>query len=176
MLHLDSHHNMEGLCRCGCGEPAEYAAKHVRSSLRSDTRLQRYEVREMGYETPCHVWTGPTMGARNGKPGRYARIFVHGRYRAAHRYIYELEVGLIPDDLQIHHLCRVTLCVNADHLTLVTQQENIRQRDWNRLDEKTAALIRDSKLSGVEMAKQLGVSQSLISAVRHGQVWAVHSE
>jgi hypothetical protein len=26
------------------------------------------------------------------------------------------------------------------------------------------------------MAKQLGVSQSLISAVRHGQVWAVHSE
>jgi hypothetical protein len=38
-------------------------------------------------------------------------------------------VGAIPDDLQIDHLCRVTQCVNPDHLEAVTARENGRRSD-----------------------------------------------
>ncbi len=44
--------------------------------------------------------------------------------RRAHRVSYELYVGAIPDDLELDHLCRVTICVNPRHLEPVTSKIN----------------------------------------------------
>jgi len=45
----------------------------------------------------------------------------------AHRFVYELLVGKIPDGLTIDHLCKNTLCVNPNHLDVVPIKENLRR-------------------------------------------------
>ncbi len=45
----------------------------------------------------------------------------------AHRVVYELLIGLIPENMELDHLCRNTWCVNPDHLEPVTHSENIRR-------------------------------------------------
>lgn len=60
----------------------------------------------------------------------------YGRYRCgpgsprlAHRVVYELLVGPIPEGLQLDHLCRVRHCVNPDHLEPVTGRVNVLRGD-----------------------------------------------
>ena len=45
----------------------------------------------------------------------------------AHRLVYTIHRGQIPDGLDLDHLCRNTRCVNPEHLEPVTPQENIRR-------------------------------------------------
>jgi hypothetical protein len=67
----------------------------------------------------CWLWTA-------GKESEgYGRFKLNGKGCKAHRISYELEVGPIPEGLQIDHLCRVRHCVNPEHLEAVTQRENI---------------------------------------------------
>lgn len=67
----------------------------------------------------CWLWTG--------SHGLYGVFRIGGRDGhniGAHRYAYELLVGPIPGGMQLDHLCRVKLCVNPDHLEVVTPREN----------------------------------------------------
>ena len=50
-----------------------------------------------------------------------------GKRVPAHRAVYELLVGPIPDGLTLDHLCRNPPCCNPDHLEPVTQAENNRR-------------------------------------------------
>lgn len=70
----------------------------------------------------CWVW----LGSRD-KRG-YGRINNgKGKWKLAHRIIYELYVGKIPEGLVLDHLCMNQPCVNPEHLEPVTQTENIRR-------------------------------------------------
>jgi hypothetical protein len=68
----------------------------------------------------CWLWTGAT-----GNPGGYGNVGFQGSTRGAHRVVYELLVGPVPDGLVLDHLCRNRPCVNPDHLRPVTQLENV---------------------------------------------------
>lgn len=68
--------------------------------------------------TGCWVWVGGWFNSG------YGRIYHNGKYRRAHRVVWEKFKGLIPYDKQLDHLCRNRLCVNPDHLELVTSKEN----------------------------------------------------
>lgn len=68
-------------------------------------------------ETQCVVW----MGARRGRYGVARR---NGRPVSVHRLAYRELVGPIPAKCSIHHLCRNKLCVNEDHMVLVTDSEH----------------------------------------------------
>lgn len=45
----------------------------------------------------------------------------------AHRALYELIRGKVPEGLELDHLCRKTSCVNPGHLEAVTHKENMRR-------------------------------------------------
>lgn len=59
----------------------------------------------------------------------YGVVGVQGRNVRAHRITYETFVGLIPEGLDIDHLCRVRACCNPQHLEPVTRAENL-LRGW----------------------------------------------
>lgn len=91
------------------GDPAG-ARRSIAERIRANSRVNP--------ETGCWEWTGPLwMG--------YGRTSVKHRTRKAHRVAYEIWKGPIPEGMTIDHLCRVTHCVNPDHLEAVTLAENI---------------------------------------------------
>ena len=82
---------------------------------------RHFEIDESG----CWLWTGALNGVGYGNFG-LGRHEPH-RTRLAHRVMYELRRGPIPEGLQLDHLCRVPRCVNPDHLEPVTPAENSRR-------------------------------------------------
>jgi len=71
----------------------------------------------------CWLWAGATAGKN------YGQITHDGKRQYAHRVVYELVVRSIPEGLEIDHLCKVTCCVNPNHLEPVTHKENLRRSD-----------------------------------------------
>lgn len=70
----------------------------------------------------CWLWTAFLGTGGYGMFG--LKVGDKHRVVRAHRFAYELLVGLIPEGLHIDHLCRNRGCVNPTHLEPVTQREN----------------------------------------------------
>lgn len=82
---------------------------------------------DLGYDTPCHIWQGSHSG--NGRGGGYPRMSLDGQTVAVHRVMFINTHGFVPRKKQIDHLCRNRMCVNPNHLEMVTHKENQRRRD-----------------------------------------------
>lgn len=65
----------------------------------------------------CWLWTGRTS---NG----YGVTCIDGVSTTAHRISYILFNGDIEGDMCIHHKCDAKLCVNPEHLEMMTMQEH----------------------------------------------------
>lgn len=68
--------------------------------------------------TGCWEWLG------SFEQGKYGQLRIFGRNIKAHRAVFELLVGPVPEKLELDHLCRVHWCVNPAHLEAVTSNEN----------------------------------------------------
>lgn len=70
----------------------------------------------------CWEWTASRT--HNGY-GEF-RVWREGKYTLirSHRLAYVLTHGLIPEGMQIDHICHNRACVNADHLRLATPRQN----------------------------------------------------
>lgn len=78
------------------------------------------------YEPTDSVECWPWLGAINNNG--YGIIWGgkdNPRKLRAHRVMYELHVGPIPEGYDIDHLCRVRHCVNPAHMEPVTRWENL---------------------------------------------------
>ncbi len=88
---------------------------------------------------PTQEWAGNIILERSGcwghaktgfiKGGYRNNVRAEGRYKNAHRAVYEWLVGPIPDGLQIDHLCRNPGCINPSHMEPVTPRENVMRGD-----------------------------------------------
>lgn len=69
----------------------------------------------------CWNWQGTVHSSG------YGNIQHRGEKWRAHRLIYTLLHGPIPEGLDLDHLCRNRRCVNPNHLEPVTRGENVRR-------------------------------------------------
>ncbi len=136
------------------------------------------------HESGCWLF----MGDRNN--WGYGRIGEGGRgpkqrLILAHRASYEVHMGPIPDGIKVLHRCDVPACINPNHLFLGTLSDNVQDalrkgrhvapRGENqgcaKLTRAAVADIRQSKLSGSELARQYGVSRRAIRFAQQGDTW-----
>ena len=84
-----------------------------------DRFWEKVEKRDDG----CWIWLGSKGNKDHG-------LFWHSEERKliqSHRLAWMWANGPIPAGLFVHHICRNGLCVNADHLQLMTRTEHERE-------------------------------------------------
>lgn len=173
-----------GLCECGCGQLAPLATrtrtdrgqvkgKPVRfirghtlaQNRRRDLTLADYKVVDTGYCSPCWLWRGAPISTG------YGVIVIDGARKLAHRASLEAEIGPIAHGLTVDHLCRVRLCINPQHLEVVTHAENCRRGARAKLSWPSVQAIRESPDDALTLAHRFGVSRATIYAVRNRRSW-----
>lgn len=119
----------------------------------------------------CWEWQG-TINKNTG----YGKKTWHSKSILAHRWVYEMLLGPIPDGLVINHLCSNKKCVNPHHLEVTTTAGNCRHGMGTKLTVKQVKEIKSAKGSkkwgdGIRLAKKYNVSGGLIHDIWYGRAW-----
>jgi len=168
------------LCECGCGEPTPLArSTDKRWGLVKGAPIRfvpghagrrspvEYREEDRGYATPCWIW-------QRARSKGYGSHYVPALKTNKNAYLlyYEARYGPVPAGKELDHLCRVTLCVNPDHLEPVPRAINVRRGRSAKLNQAQVDAIRSNlALTGRAAAKFYGVSPALISLIRSGACW-----
>jgi hypothetical protein len=78
---------------------------------------------------PCPITGCWHWAARWSSGNGYGKVRYEGKCSMAHRVVYLLLVGSIPEDHVLDHTCRERSCCNPDHLEPVTVQVNTERGD-----------------------------------------------
>jgi hypothetical protein len=129
----------------------------------------------------CWIWTGLV------RPDGYGATRYEGKEQSAHRVAWKLFRGKIGPGLSVCHRCDVRACVNPEHLFAGTPAENAHDmrskgRDKRgekhgsaklRLDQvrRIKAMLGEDKMYMTEIAREFGVSETTIRAIRIGKTW-----
>jgi hypothetical protein len=134
----------------------------------------------------CWLWLGRERGS-NG----YGGIKADGAYWVAHRYSWHLHCGEIPAGALVCHKCDNPACVNPKHLFLGSNTDNVRDMHrkgrWipgqqnpargathplAKLTEDIVLGIRSDKRAQRAIAKEFGVSQTLVWRIKAMKTWS----
>jgi len=147
-------------------------------------RLRNYRINA---QTKCWHWMGYRL------PSGYGHIVVTigpkvYRTTLAHRYAYESTYGSIPKDALVLHRCDNPSCINPAHLYVGTQVDNMQDAmlrgrirgvrgEANRNSKLTASQVREikakfGKVAKATLARDYGVSLSVIRRIALGQTWS----
>ena len=134
-------------------------------------------------EGDCWNWTALKTKAGYGIMGVGRRPDLKNAY--AHRLSWQMQHGPILNGLHVCHSCDNPSCVRPDHLFLGTAGDNMRDmwskgrgRNGARLTREIAEQIREKVATGQSravVARELGVSPSLISMIVSGSRWPAPS-
>lgn len=130
------------------------------------------------------IWEGSRCGLKR----EYGQTTMKGRRMVAHRAVWLLLRGPVPEGMELLHQCPFTLCVNPDHLRVGTHSENILEAvaargSWAprgeantsaKLTWDKVAQIRERAAAGemqAALAAEFGVSQPAISYIVRGKKW-----
>ena len=149
---------------CGC-----YHSPSIKMRLKEKT----IPITESG----CLIWIGAV-----GKSG-YGTIGHKGRTKKVHRLAYQEYKGVIPQGMHVLHKCDIPCCVNADHLFLGTNNDNIKDRNTKNRSAKgekiATSKLTESKVREIlkdndihqNIASKHGVTRSTISHIKRGSTW-----
>lgn len=132
-------------------------------------------------ESGCWIWGGYTT--KNGYPTMAQKYM--------HRYSYQRFNGEIPVGLHVMHKCDVPSCVNPQHLTIGTHQDNHADKvrkgrasggsspgelhPMHKLTKADVEQIRKEYAGGgvtqCDLASRYGVKQGTISSIVRGASW-----
>ena len=107
----------------------------------------------------------------------HSRIEVAGLRFLVHRVAYESTKEGIPPDMVVMHSCDNGMCCNPKHLKLGTARDNIddmiqKKRGSVKLDKEQVEAIKLDNRRQWMIAKEYGVTQSLVSLIKSGRRWA----
>jgi len=143
----------------------------------------RGHIEEIG---DCWEWTGATQSNAPTPTMNYK-----GRVGAVRRFLAEAQGKAIKGKL-VTCKCRNELCVNPDHLLVVTRkrlQEMVskernytsnpvrmkkladKAREKSKLNPELAAEIRNADGTQRAIAAQYGVTQATVSVIKRGKTW-----
>lgn len=122
--------------RCDCGRENQVITGALRSgntkscgcqggrNMPPDMPLIDKVLTNITMEPNSGCWLFLRNATFNKAGGMYGYVFQNGKSHRVHRVTYEHFVGPIPDGLVLDHKCRVTLCVNPNHLRPMTNYAN----------------------------------------------------
>ena len=157
----------------------KYGDPDITLQLRGASAAERLE-HYSEWRGECLIWTAGTD--RDGYGLTYDG---HDRVRA-HRAAYSLAHGAIPDGMVVRHTCDTPSCINAAHLELGTNRDNVRDRsvrgrscmgEDSHLAKLTADDVREIRRlrsAGVlqsVVASQFGVSDNHVSVIVRRLAW-----
>jgi HNH endonuclease len=133
----------------------------------------------------CWIWQGAKT------EGGYGHLYVDGYTQLAHRVMWTVVVGSIPDGMLICHTCDNPPCINPEHLFMGTVSANSRDmvqkgrgRGASRPGEKnpnhkisndTVLRIRQMFQEGMKpqkIADLLGLNNDHVSSITRGDRWS----
>lgn len=134
---------------------------------------------ESKIEKTNHCWFW-----RAGRDKQGYGVFWDGEKNVrAHRFAYELWVGLIPEGQIVRHTCHTPSCVNPDHLTTGTHQDNSNDKVFAErhprggthgrsvLSETQVKEIYEANGTNTEIACAFNVDIKTIWLIRNNKTW-----
>jgi hypothetical protein len=118
----------------------------------------------------CWNWKGSKTR------GGYGQIRFNCKLELAHRFMWLICYGEIPEGLLVRHKCR-NKCVNPEHLELGTYQDNHLDqfRDGTIKTKLTESQVRDIRRRSNEkhrvLAEEFGVSKQIIDNIITRHTW-----